>query len=305
MSERRGIPARMGISALNFMAPGLGLLRIGRIPAAALFLPLLPAVQVLLLGYYALTPQMTFTGYVICVAALAFTLVIALVGSIFFAWRSSAIREDRVPWWSRWFALIAAFLALGLVVSALTSAMHRFYKPFYLPAEAMAPTLLKNDRLLASMRGSGNIKRGDVVLFDTDNGIYIKRVAGLPGDRISISEGTVIINDVPVEQKLVAREAVHSIPGSGSASRMAERFPGEGGSHHIYDLEPGQFDQMPEQRVADGHIFVLGDNRDRSADSRVPKELFGVEQVPLSAVRGHALFVTWSSDRSKIGRPVT
>ena len=64
------------------------------------------------------------------------------------------------------------------------------------------------------------------------------------------------------------------------------------------------YDDTPEQRVAPGHIFLLGDNRDHSADSRVPIAEMGLEQVPVSAIRGQPLFYYWGSDNSRMGEPL-
>ena len=79
-------------------------------------------------------------------------------------------------------------------------------------------------------------------------------------------------------------------------SHLAERFPGEGRPHSIYDFGPNRVDDMPEQRVAPGHVFVLGDNRDRSADSRVPQPEMGVEQLPIDHIVGRAIFITWAAN---------
>lgn len=74
-----------------------------------------------------------------------------------------------------------------------------FYKIFYTPAESMAPTLLKNDRIAVSMRGVSAADRGDVIVFRTRGGSdYVKRVAALPGDRIAVVHGVVILNGHPI-----------------------------------------------------------------------------------------------------------
>lgn len=184
--------------------------------------------------------------------------------------------------------VVAAALLVPLV--ALGSGSFRI---FYMPAESMAPTLLVNDRLLASMGRPAELRRGDIVLLDVGGSLYIQRVAALPGDRIEMIDGIVFINGRAVAQRLVRRERVAGPLGEVDARRLAEQFPGEAAPHEIYDDSDTIFDDMAQQRVAEGHVFVLGDNRDHSADSRVPREEMGVEQLPVGDIRGRAVAYLW------------
>jgi len=182
------------------------------------------------------------------------------------------------------FALLVALRAAGRIP---------YYKSFYLPAESMAPTLLKGDGVLAVMGADLPLRRGDIVLFAVRRDTWIKRVAGLPGDRIALKDGKVILNGRAIDQTPVGVDTVESPDGRRQAVRLRERFPGEEGSHLVYDSGPSPEDNFPEQRVAPGHLFLLGDNRDMSADSRVAVEEGGVEQVPVRSVTGQPLVYTW------------
>jgi signal peptidase I len=162
----------------------------------------------------------------------------------------------------------------------------------------MSPTLLTNDRILASMRGPGEIRRGDIILFRVPDGaFYIKRVAGLAGDTIAIDDGIVVLNGKPVAQHLEREENFSGWMGPHKARRLRERFPEEPGSHEIYDQGDSVVDHFPATRIKAGHVFVLGDNRDNSADSRVERLVGGVEQLPVADIVGRALFYTWGPSR--------
>ena len=290
MSEgRRRLPARIGIAALNLPVPGLGLVRLGRFRAAIPFLFAQLAALLFLLCYYAVAPELGFTAYAVSGGAVVLLVLGSVIGSAWLSWRWSADRERPLPVLSRWYSLAAIWVVSTLALSLLVDVSHRFYKPFYIPSHGMAPTLLKNDRMVASMRPVGEIRRGDVLLIDVGGEMYIKRVAGLPGDRIAMAGGKVVLNGEPVPLQLLGTEFTPS----GPTRRMRERFPGEPAPHDVYDHGPSEFDDVPEQRVRPDHLFVLGDNRDLSADSRVPRVLMGVEQLPLADVRGRALFYTW------------
>jgi signal peptidase I len=300
------VPARIGIAALNLLWPGLGLLRLQR-PKAGMRLLVAPFVLTLLmLAAYALLPVFTFR---IWIAVVLFSLLVGLgvyVAAILLSWRASAIRLPNLPWWARWYGLTAIGMGCFAAYWPAPDVLASYYKAFYLPAESMEPTLLKGDRLLAHMRSPWDLRRGRLILVSTPRGhIYIKRIAAVGGDRIAMRDGIVILNGRPVPQRLLERvQGQHPWGEPATISRLAEQFPGESRSHQILDSGVTAFDDMPEQRVAPGHLFLLGDNRDHSADSRVPIAEMGLEQVPISAIRGQPLFHYWGSDNSRMGEPL-
>ncbi|HYJ83549.1 MAG TPA: signal peptidase I [Allosphingosinicella sp.] len=190
-----------------------------------------------------------------------------------------------------WRTIVGIAAAIALLFVALIVAFGSGYvRNFHIPSEGMAPTLEKGDRLVAFMDGGTDLRRGDVVLLRVGESTYVQRIAGLPGDTIGMRGGVVVLNGRPVAQRLLARERRAESSGASLARRLAEQLPGEATPHEILDMGPSQFDEFPEQRIPAGFVFTLGDNRDRSADGRVPREEMGVEMLPLGDVQGKPLF---------------
>jgi signal peptidase I len=215
-------------------------------------------------------------------------------------------------------AVLMVFLAKGAIA-----------EPFYVPSGSMEPTLLIGDALLASKfpygygtaslpiqinlsestRVFGELpKRGDVVVFrwpGDSSQAWVKRVVGLPGDRIQMRQGQLFINDRPASLKPDGLgDAEDDTGGSEPAYRFIETLPG-GVSHAIYKLhDNGRLDNTPEVKVPAGHLFVMGDNRDNSADSRVPAREGGVGLLPVDNLIGRADAVIGSWDLGIRSQPV-
>ena len=249
----------------------------------------------------------------------------------------------RAEWWAEIkgiFWLIVAVLAFHSFIA----------KPFYIPSESMLPDLLVGDRLVVSKfpygysfvsptfhllpfidgRLFGSLpERGDIVIVTppgtrTD---YIKRVIGLPGDRLEVRGGQVILNGVPVK-----RGPLHyvdlPVDDNSTCSPIeypGARRPGPGGTlvcrlpvvtetlpngrrYDTIDLERGysEGDNYGPITIPEGDIFLMGDNRDRSADSRFSRAELGLGgPVPWEYVGGRAEFITFSLDGSASWNPLT
>jgi signal peptidase I len=181
-----------------------------------------------------------------------------------------------------------------------------------------------NDRILGS-----DPERGDVVVFrhPVTGRDFIKRLIGLPGDRVQMKDGLLYINDlaVEVEQVGVFEETYERQGPQGLVPRCANGNPGQGGlclkdraietlpngvEHSILNIGNQSLDTTGVYTVPEGHYFFMGDNRDNSTDSRVDQRLGGVGFVPAedlvgradrimfsSAGRSMLAFWTWRSDR--------
>jgi signal peptidase I len=231
---------------------------------------------------------------------------------------------SKVQYWTAQAVQIAAIVAIVFVAKGALA------EPFYVPSASMEPTLLIGDALLASkfpygysaasmpihidVPETGRIfgatpKRGDVVVFrwpGDRSQVWVKRVIGLPGDRIQLREGQVWINGVAAKIKADGiGEAEDDNGGSEPAHRFIETLPG-GVSHPIFKLyDSGRLDNTPEITVPADKLFVMGDNRDNSADSRVPVSQGGVGLLPMDNLVGRVDAIVGSWDLGMRSHPIT
>ncbi len=263
--------------------------------------------------------------------------------------------EDKKDAKVNWLAEIRGLALMLLAVLAFHSLIA---KPFYIPSTSMVPNLLVGDRLVVSKypygwswvsatfhflpRSDWKIasrvpEYGDVVIAVPPDRPedYIKRVIALPGDRIALVNGRIVLNG-----KLVPRQVVPPVripvdqqtcpDGDGVARPCLEDFENfrvrdadgreyyepptyretlpNGVSYLVIDDMIQMNDDYGEITVPEDHVFLMGDNRDHSADSRVPAKpiangLGG--PVPLSSIGGRAEFITFSLDGSMTWNPLT
>ncbi|MEN3930615.1 signal peptidase I [Microvirga sp. W0021] len=189
------------------------------------------------------------------------------------------------------------------------------FQSYNIPSGSMVPTLLVNDFLFVSKYSygyskyslpfnlplfSGRIlgsepKRGDVIVFKLpkdDSQDYIKRLVGMPGDKIQMKEGRLYINDT-----VVPRERIEDFFYKGRRiPQYIETLP-NGVKHHIieYNDDNGPLDNTELYTVPEGHYFMMGDNRDDSLDSRVSTE---VGYVPYINLVGRAEVIFLSVDET-------
>ncbi|HEY1475685.1 MAG TPA: signal peptidase I [Pseudolabrys sp.] len=218
---------------------------------------------------------------------------------------------------------------LAAIVLAVFVAKGALAEPFYVPSGSMEPTLLIGDALLASkypygygtaslpiqinLPETGRVfgetpKLGDVVVFrwpGNRSQAWVKRVVGLPGDRIQMRQGQLFINDRAAALKSEGvGEAEDDNGRSERAMRYVETLP-NGVSHEIFkQRDNGPLDNTPEVTVPAGKLFVLGDNRDNSADSRIAVREGGVGLLPIDNLVGRADAVVGSWDLGIRSKPV-
>ncbi len=190
------------------------------------------------------------------------------------------------------------------------------FEPFNIPSGSMIPTLLIGDYLFVSKYSygysryslpfspnlfSGRIlghlpNRGDVAVFKwpRDNQTdYIKRIIGLPGDRIQMKSGQLYINGAIVPRQELGNYTADE-QGARPPRLFTETLP-DGPTHELLKMyEEGGLNTTPEYKVPEGHVFAMGDNRDNSSDSRDPSG--GVGFVPVENLVGRAEFIFFSVD---------
>jgi len=203
-------------------------------------------------------------------------------------------------------------LLIALVLRTL------LFQPFTIPSASMEPNLSEGDYIVVSKWSYGYSKfssglpvnlplgddrlfgsapdRGDIVVFKLprdDRTDFIKRVVGLPGDRVQVINNRLHINGQPVDSREISRETVRDVFGPRDTVQLRETLPG-GRSYIIQDFGPGnELDDTPVYEVPVGYYFMMGDNRDNSIDSRVD-EMNGVGLVPDENLVGKAEIILFS-----------
>jgi signal peptidase I len=229
----------------------------------------------------------------------------------------------RVAHFSGWRALATYLLNLVVVLVLVILFRSLLYHPFNVPSRAMSPTLLDGDYFFAAKFPygytrysfpfspnlfSGRIlssmpERGDVVVFALPKDptvVYVKRVVGLPGDRVQMRHGELYLNDVPVKREAVA-DFVGADPCGVEPARPTKRWREtlpNGASYETLDcVENGFYDNTNVFSVPASQFFVLGDNRDNSTDSRA---LSALGYVPLENLIGRVGPIFFSRDGSAV-----
>jgi signal peptidase I len=213
--------------------------------------------------------------------------------------------------WSDMFKTAMIAVVIALIIRTF------LFEPFNIPSSSMRPTLLVGDYLFVSKyeygysrysfpfgvggfdgRIMGKVpQRGDVIVFKkpTDTSIdYIKRVVALPGETVQMIGGRLYINDERVDREPIGiKEYVGDNGGRVKVNHYIETLPG-GILHDIFEVKDNDMlDNTGKYRVPSDHVFVMGDNRDNSQDSRVQSQ---VGYIPVENIVGKAQRLFFSTN---------
>jgi signal peptidase I len=224
--------------------------------------------------------------------------------------------------------LLAAMKGPAAILAVVLASRTVLAQPFYVPSGSMEPTLLIGDEMIVAKYAYGYSRYslpidlglssehrlleslpeyGDVVVFRLPRDpheVYVKRAIGLPGDRIQMRDGRLWINGAVLPLRRDGSGKVEQEDGSEvTAARFLETLP-NGREHPIFKLDNrGSLDDTRVFVVPAGHVFMMGDNRDDSLDSRVPAIAGGVGFVPVENLIGRADVVLGSWDFPVVRRP--
>ncbi len=206
----------------------------------------------------------------------------------------------------------------AMVVAAIIALVIRSFafEPFNIPSGSLLPTLQIGDYLFVEKYAYGYSKysfpldivnfqgrvlespvaRGDIAVFRQPKKVgidYIKRIIGLPGDKIQVKGGMLNINGKPVMRDLRDIEQVSDDGRTAMYKRYIETLP-NGVQHFIYEIsDDSRFDNTEVYTVPEGYYFAMGDNRDSSLDSRAQAE---VGFIPAENLIGRAWFIFFSTE---------
>ncbi len=220
-----------------------------------------------------------------------------------------SIRKDV----KEWIVVLTTFVVINCFL----------FQPFKIPSGSMVPTLLVGDFLITNkfcygysndsfrigtftfplpkitkrLFAKNTPQAGEIVVFrnEKDNNVnYIKRVIGVPGDKIELKDGMVYVNDVKLEVREAGEFSIIEKGVYKVYKKYIEKLPN--GYEHVIikscDFGQGEKDNCGPFLVPEGHYFMMGDNRDNSQDSRYPDE---VGFIPLNHIMGRAMFRFFST----------
>jgi len=251
---------------LAFFNQPLGMLYVVRVKLAVIYL--IVAIVAAATDFWLQVQQVEWAQYIY------FSLIVTVVcmAHIYKIVKGCEGIKNR-PWFSRWYGLSILLMTMFFVVFLLRSFL---FEPFQMPSRSMIPTLDIGDVAVASKWGYGNygtfgvslakarlskqLDRGDIVIFEyppDPKTIYIKRIIGLPDDSIIYQNDTLFINGNKIHRELVRSEGGFEI-----FKENIEQV------NYELAFDPARPSQNIEVIVPSNHLFVLGDNRDNSNDSR-------------------------------------
>jgi len=291
-SQRARWPRALWAGLLSLVLPGLGQIY-GRAWRRGIVLYL--AVLALTLSWNAVTWIVPPTPGAVIASAVALLFVPLAIAIDAFRRVSSQSMAAPRPWYrSTW---VAAIVMIAINIGLQLGGMDLYspgWRSFHIASASNMPTLSVSDYVLADTRHPGAVPAyGDIVVFRTPHDPkvdYVKRVVGLPGDRVQLREGILYLNGKPVP-----REPDDGAPRLSDLMRYRETLP-DGRPYMILETSQSAAESTVEFNVPAGFFFVLGDNRGNSLDSRYKD--FGY--IPMANFIGTVRTIYWSAEPARL-----
>lgn len=200
--------------------------------------------------------------------------------------------------WRGFFIFLAAMLIFRSILADWN----------HVPSGSMRPNILIGDRVVVNklafdlrvpftfirLAHLGDPVRGDIITFESpkDGKLLIKRVIGVPGDRVELRNNRLYLNQQAAGYQPLPQEAIDALelPDAADFQFLSETSEGHRRTLALLDRRPSPFSSFPPREIPPGHYFVMGDNRDRSGDSRV------IGLVDRNLILGRAFAVAFSLD---------
>jgi len=194
-------------------------------------------------------------------------------------------------------AVYTALIVVGLVyrVGLTAGVRETSFEAFFIPTRSMSPNIVKGDHILVNKTlGRHSLpERGELIVFrppEAGSSVFVKRVVGLPGDRVAVDDGELIINGQPRQRQEISAAGVYLdepadallLEHNGARSYRIQLQDAASLGEAALELR-----QMAEIQIPPRSVFVLGDNRDGARDSRS----FGV--VPVGDILGLVQYIHW------------
>jgi signal peptidase I len=293
---------KKGLAAflLSILTPGLGQVYNGELLKGIFGLA---GMLGLLLLSTAVGLTHSFSGLIVHIALVLSAYVFLLGDAIFTAVRQVRMNQRPMHTWRSYLVGLSLLSISAVSLSASASDRVLGVRAYKMTADSMLPTLASEDRIVADTRyyRSHTPRRGDLIVFKfpyQNHPDYIKRVIGVPGDRIKIVDQQVYLN----EQHLNEPFAYHDP--TAQHDPFFYTFPPAGADELLSSMQPEWAEQIfssvdkGEIVVPPHKYFVMGDNRDHSWDSRYWGPIAG------DKIFGKALYIYWSKDKSRIGQTI-
>jgi signal peptidase I len=256
---------RLIAAACSAIVPGVGQWLLGQRTRAVFYWILLVGVVSL---WWPLRLPMTFWGLLLAAAATEGLWIVSAVEALFDVRRSPS--RPRLAW-----LLIvapAAYFVPALLVGHFLMPVISGFRLYEIPSSGMEPTINENEYIIADMRDV-EAHADAPVIFERDSTRFIKRVIGMPGNVVQGKDANIFVNGAELNEPYVQHTGVVEMPNLNNFESIS---------------------------VPQGQVFVLGDNRDFSLDSRMPD--FGT--VPIAEIKGKPLYIFASKSLTRMGKKI-